>query len=80
MASWKDLRRFCEADDREVRDTDHYCYRKREDDRKHIRTKVSKGSGQIQGSLWKEVLKKQLLVDQEYFNRKVEANGFRLFY
>lgn len=31
-------------------------------------TKVSKGSGEIHTKMWREILKKQLQVTQEYFN------------
>jgi hypothetical protein len=34
-------------------------------------TKVSKGSGEIHARMWKEILKKQLQVTQEYFNSKI---------
>jgi hypothetical protein len=34
-------------------------------------TKVSKGSGEIHTRMWKEILKKQLQVTQEYFNSKI---------
>jgi hypothetical protein len=35
------------------------------------RTKVSMGSGEVKGHLWKEILKKQLQVSEEYFNSKI---------
>ena len=34
-------------------------------------TKVSKGSGEIHTHMWKEILKKQLKVTQEYFNKHI---------
>lgn len=72
MPSWKELRRFCEADGWELyKDTDHYYYRKVMPDGTVKRTKVSKGSGQIGHALWKLILKKQLQVTQEYFNSKI---------
>ena len=72
MPSWKELKRFCDRDGWELfKDTDHYFYRKIESDGSIKRTKVSKGSGQINGNLWKEILKKQLQVSQEYFNSKI---------
>lgn len=72
MPSWKELKRFCDRDGWELfKDTDHYFYRKIELDGSIKRTKVSKGSGQINGNLWKEILKKQLQVSQEYFNSKI---------
>lgn len=33
-----------------------------------LRTKVSKGSGEIHSHMWQEILKKQLQTTQEYFN------------
>lgn len=72
MPSWKELKRFCDRDGWELfKDTDYYFYRKIESDGSIKRTKVSKGSGQINGNLWKEILKKQLQVSQEYFNSKI---------
>jgi len=64
------LKRFCERDGwEEYKKGDHYHYRK-EDDNGNIRiTKVSKGTGEIKKHLWKEILKKQLKVTQEYFNK-----------
>ncbi|MCD2138743.1 hypothetical protein [Salinicoccus halitifaciens] len=34
------------------------------------RTRVSRGTGEVRGHLWKEILKKQLKVTEEYFNSK----------
>ena len=69
MPSWKDLRRFCEHDGWELyKDTDHYYYRKDSDDDTPKFTKVSKGTGEINGNLWKIILNKQLRVTIEYFN------------
>ena len=34
-------------------------------------TKVSKGSGEIHTRMWKEILKKQLQVTEEYFNSMI---------
>jgi hypothetical protein len=48
MPAWKGLKRFCEKDGWELyKDTDHYYYRKVDDDDTIRRTKVSKGSGDI---------------------------------
>lgn len=72
MPNWKDLKRFCENDDWELyKDTDHYYYRKQDEDGNVKRTKVSKGSGEIGHHLFKEILKKQLQVDQATFNEKI---------
>jgi len=72
MPSWKDLKRFCERDDWELyKDTNHYYYRRRDDDGNLRITKVSKGTGEIYGNLWNEILNKQLQVSKEYFNSKI---------
>lgn len=70
MPSWKELKRFCENDGWELyKDTDHYYYRKRDEDSKVRKTRVSKGSGEILKTLWQEILKKQLMISKEYFNK-----------
>lgn len=72
MAQWRELKRFCEADGWELyKDTDHYFYRKRDENGNIRRTKISKGTGEIKKNLWKEILKKQLQVTQEYFNSQI---------
>ncbi len=74
MPKWKELKRFCERDGWELyKDTDHYYYRKRDENGNIRLTKVSKGSGEIHQHMWKEILKKQLQVTQEYFNRKFQV-------
>ncbi|HHZ01371.1 MAG TPA: type II toxin-antitoxin system HicA family toxin [Tissierellia bacterium] len=74
MPSWRELKRFCENDDWELyKSTDHYFYKKVMEDGTVKRTKVSRGSGEIPLRLWQEILKKQLQVDMEYFN-KVKNN------
>jgi len=71
MPSWRDLKRFCESDNWDLfKDTDHYYFRKQDDDG-HVRyTRVSKGTGEIDKGLWQRILKKQLQVSMEYFNSK----------
>ena len=72
MPSWKELKRFCERDGWELyKNTDHYFYRKIDESGNVRRTKVSRGNGQIHGNLWREILKKQLQVTEEYFNSKI---------
>ena len=57
MPSWRDLRRFCERDGWELyKDSDHYFYRKVETD-KTRKTKVSKGTGEIERRMWQDILK-----------------------
>ena len=63
MPRWKELKRFCERDGWELyKDTDHYYYRKILPDGTVLRTKVSRGSGEIHPHMWQEILKKQLKV------------------
>jgi len=72
MPSWRELKRFCERDGWELfKDTDHYFYRKIMADGSLKRTKVSKGTGEIPKRLWKDILKKQLQVDEAYFNKMI---------
>ena len=72
MPSWRELKRFCDRDGWELyKETDHYFYRKQTSDGLLYRTKVSKGSGQIGPSLWREIMKRQLHITQEYFNSKI---------
>lgn len=70
MPNWKDLRLFCERDGWELyKQTDHYFYRKVMEDGTVKRTKVSMGSKEIGNKLWKEILRRQLQVTQDYFNK-----------
>ena len=72
MPSWKDLKRFCERDGWELyKKTDHYFYRKVNDNGTLRFTKVSKGTGEIKGNLWQVILHRQLQVTKEYFNSKI---------
>jgi hypothetical protein len=70
MPSWKDVKRFCEHDGWELyKDTDHYYYRKWTNNGALKLTKVSKGTGEIGKSLFRRILKDQLQVTLEYFNK-----------
>lgn len=72
MPRWRELKGFCEKDGWELyKDTDHYLYRKTDEGGKIRMTKISKGFGEIHSKMWKEILKKQLQVTQEYFNSKI---------
>jgi hypothetical protein len=72
MPSWRELKRFCDRDGWELyKTTDHFYYRKLMPDGTIKRTKVSNASGEIKKHLWRQILKKQLQVTQEYFNRKI---------
>jgi len=72
MPQWKELKRFCDRDGWELyKSTDHYYYRKIDVDGNVRQTKVSMGTGEIRGNLWREILKKQLQVGIEYFNSKI---------
>lgn len=72
MPRWRELKRFCDRDGWELyRDSDHYYYRKVDNDGNVRMTKAPKGLGEIHAKMWKEILKKQLKVTQEYFNSKI---------
>jgi hypothetical protein len=72
MPSWKELKRFCDRDGWVLyKTTDHYFYRKLDGNGNIRQTKVSKGTGEIHGNLWNEILRKQLQVTIEYFNSKI---------
>jgi hypothetical protein len=72
VPTWKELKRFCDNDGWKLyKDTDHFFYRKIDEEGNIKRTKVSKGTGNIYGNLWNEILKKQLQVSKEYFNSKI---------
>lgn len=70
MPKWSELKRFCDGWVL-YKSTDHDFYEKYDTDGSVRRTKVSRGSGQINGGLWQRILKKQLQVSQEYFNEKI---------
>jgi len=72
MPSWRDVERFCRRDGwTEVKKKGHHIYfQKVMDDGTVKRTKVSRGTGEIHGHLWREIRNKQLQVSQEYFNKK----------
>jgi hypothetical protein len=72
MAQWKELKRFCDNDGWELyKISDHYYYRKMDDNGNIKRTKVSMGSGEIPKYLFNEILKKQLQISKGYFNSKI---------
>lgn len=72
MPRRKDLKRYCERDHRELyKETDHCFYRKVPEDGTVLRTKVSKGSGEIDSHLWHEIPNKQLRTTQAHFNETI---------
>lgn len=72
MPRWKELKRYCDRDGWELyKETDHYFYRKILPDGTILRTKASKGSGEIHSHMWQEILKKQLQTTQEHFNEMI---------
>ena len=72
MPKWRELKRFCDNDGWELyKDTDHYYYRKIDENGNVKRTKVSKESGEIHSHMWQSILKSQLQVTKEYFNSKI---------
>lgn len=72
MPSWREIERFCRRDGwEEFKEKGHHIYfRKKNNDGTVKRTKVSRGTGEVKGHLWKEILKKQLQVTEEEFNAK----------
>lgn len=74
MASWKDLRRFLEHDGwafvrHGSRDD---IYEKALPNGEILRTRVSKGTGEIGKGLFSRILKQQLRIDKTYFNSKLK--------
>ena len=62
MPRWKELKRFCDRDGWELyKDTDHYIYRKIDDDGNIKLTKVSKDSGEIRPHMWRDMLRRNIL-------------------
>lgn len=72
MPSWRDIEKFCRRDGwEEHKEKGHHIYFEKEMENGEIkRTKVSRGTGEVNGHLWKNILKKQLQVSEEYFNKK----------
>ncbi|MDN3438413.1 type II toxin-antitoxin system HicA family toxin [Planococcus sp. APC 3900] len=70
MPSFRDIERFCCRDGwEEYKKKGHHIYfMKVMEDGTIKRTKVSRGTGEVKGHLWKEILKKQLQVTEEEFN------------
>jgi hypothetical protein len=73
LPSWKELKRFCDRDDWEQykKTTDHYFYRKRDSNGNVRRVKVSKNPSEIHYHMWQDILKQQLQVTIEYFNKNI---------
>jgi len=72
MPTWNDLKQFCDNDEWELfKKTDHYYYIKIDENGNIRQTKVSMETGEIKAHLWKEILKKQLCVSEQYFNEKI---------
>ena len=70
MPRWKELRRYCINTGWELyKSTDHKKKRKIEENGVVLRTKVSRGSGEIPVGLWNRILKQQLCTTQEEFNK-----------
>lgn len=70
MPSWHDLKRYCERNGWILyKDTDHYFYKKIMPNGEIYLTKVSKGSKEIGEKLFKEILKRQLHISLEEFNK-----------
>lgn len=59
MPSWREIERFCQKDGwTQTKKKGHYIYfEKVTEDGSVKRTKVSRGTGEVKGHLWKEILK-----------------------
>ena len=70
MPTWKELRRYLDRSGWILyRQTDHYHYMKELENGDVLKTKVSKGGGEIRYELWQYIMKHQLHITQEEFNR-----------
>ena len=70
MPTWSELRRYLNRNGWELwKSTDHDYYRKVLSDGNVLQTRVSRGRGEIPPYTWKAILKKQLHITQEEFNR-----------
>lgn len=71
MPTFREIERFCRKDGWEVikEKKKHIHFRKIMDDGTIKRTCVSRGTGEVKGHLWKEILNNQLQVSLEYFNK-----------
>jgi len=72
MPSWRDLERFLLHDGWEFRSQNSgrdKCYTRILSNGEILWTRVSKSSGQIGKGLFSAILKNQLKVSQDYFNR-----------
>ena len=72
MPKFRDLKNYCEKTGWELfKVTDHYHYRKVLSDGTVLRTKVSMSLGkEIPRYLWKQILKNQIHITQEDFNKQ----------
>lgn len=78
MPRWKELKRFCDRDGWELyKNTDHYFYRKRDENGNIRITKVSKGSGEIHRAMWQTILKKNYRLHKNILIVKYKARKNR---
>lgn len=72
MPTWKELKRFCENDGWELyKSTDHFFYKKVLDNGTILYTRTSRGSGEIPKHLFARILRHQLNITKEDFNKKI---------
>lgn len=70
MLRWIDLKQFCENDGWELyKQTNRWYYRKIIPDGTLKRVKVYMEDAEINTSMWKELLERQLQVSQDYFDK-----------
>ncbi|TDQ40809.1 type II toxin-antitoxin system HicA family toxin [Aureibacillus halotolerans] len=67
MPSWREIERFCRKDGwEEYKKKSHHIYfREKLKNGDLKRTRVSRGTGEVNGHKWKEILNKQLQVTEE---------------
>lgn len=70
MSTWSEFRRYLQRHGWELyRSTDHDYYRKVLPNGEVLTTRVSRGHGEIPSNLWKRIVKQQLCITQDEFNR-----------
>lgn len=70
MPRWKELKKYLDNNGWQLyRNSDHYYYKKIGKNGEYMLCKVSKGSGEIEKGLWKSILKHELRITQEEFNK-----------
>ena len=73
MPRWKELKKYLDNNGWQLfKDTDHYYYKKLDNNGEYKYCKVFRGSKEIEKGLWRYILKHQLKITQEEFNEKIK--------